>query len=130
LGTFDKGIDGEMTPLVQAPVEPEDEIGDQEIDDILNGAFDPFEDLDEDPQDLDEQNELNNDIIKKALDMIKEVQAEGKEKKKHLNSVDTNQLVTQARQKRKQINIKVEEEEKKHKMLEIESKIEEQRKKV
>ena len=62
--------------------------------------------------------------------MIKEVQAEGKEKKKHLNSVDTNQLVTQARQKRKQINIKVEEEEKKHKMLEIESKIEEQRKKV
>ena len=97
LGTFDKGIDGEMTPLVQAPVEPEDEIGDQEIDDILNGAFDPFEDLDEDPQNLDEQNELNNDFIKKALDMIKEVQAEGKEKKKHLNSVDTNQLVTQAR---------------------------------
>ena len=49
LGSFDKGIDGEMIPLKQPPPEPEDEINDQEFDDILNGAFDPFEDLDEDP---------------------------------------------------------------------------------
>jgi hypothetical protein len=44
LGTFDKGVDGEMVPLSAALVEPEDEIGDQDIEYILNGAFDPFED--------------------------------------------------------------------------------------
>ena len=51
--------------------------------------------------------------------MIKEVQGEGQVKDENLNSIDTNQLVTQARQKRKQINIKFEEEENKIKIKEI-----------
>lgn len=33
-----------MVPLSAALEEPEDEIGDQDIEYILNGAFDPFED--------------------------------------------------------------------------------------
>ena len=47
-----------MIPLKQAPLEPEDEIGDQDIEDILNGAFDPFDDLDEDTENENVQSEL------------------------------------------------------------------------
>ena len=61
-------------------------------------------------------------MIIQSLDMIKEVKEgdpEEQDKKEEQNAIDTNHLVTQARLKRKQINIKAEEEEKKLKMIEL-----------
>lgn len=46
--------------------------------------------------------------------MLKEVQGEEKKQNDRISAIDTNQLVTQARKKRHQINIKMEEEEKKN----------------
>lgn len=52
--------------------------------------------------------------------MMKDVQEGGESKKmEDSDALDTNQLVTQARLKRKQINLKAEEEEKKLKMMEL-----------
>jgi hypothetical protein len=67
-----------------------DEIKDQDIEDLLNGVFDPFHE-----EDLKELTVLDNQMALEGIKMLREDES-GQKKDTLIKAIDTNQLVTQA----------------------------------
>ena len=85
---------------------------DQDIEDILNGALDPFEDcaaVEAQPQNTNDINQakgLDFDMILEGINQIRKVDYSQKEEAKQqsnskLKTIDTNQMVNKAIQKKK-----------------------------
>ena len=74
----------------------QDEITDQDIEFLMNGAFDPFDDGE------DEAKELDHKMALEGIQMLRDDQEEHTDSL--IKAIDTNKLVTQAIKKKQLIN--------------------------